>query len=161
MVEAIESCSTDKSVFWRHLKSCRSTGGSKILAIKNKKDQVIYEVNDILKVWSNHFAALGTPKDDPKYDQRNFDRVNEEVQQYNLRDDESIFTEKSISTNEVQKAINKLKMNKSCGYDGISAEHVKYGGALLVVTLTIMFNLILRFEYIPRNFGRGIQIPIF
>ena len=161
MKEAIESCSTDKSVFWRHLKRCRSSGGSKVLAIKNKKEEVVYEINDILDVWSEHFAALSTPKDDPTYDQRNFIEINEKVKHYNLSNEGSIFTDDAFSTNEVQKAISKLKKNKSCGYDGNSAEHVKYGGVLLVITITLIFNLVLKFEYIPINFRRGTQIPLF
>ena len=161
MREAIESSTTDKSVFWRHLKKCRGTAGCKILAIKNRKDEVVYEINEILDVWKIHFSNLSTPNNDPSYDKEHFDYVNERVNTLNTGNDSSAFTDKAIDTREVQKAINKLKRNKSCGYDGISAEHVKFGGPMLVITITLLFNLILTLEYVPENFRRGVQIPLF
>ena len=161
MIEAVESCSTDKTIFWRHLKKCKSTGGSRVLAIKNHKDEVVYEIKDILTVWSKHFAALSTPKSHSSYDEDHFNQTNEKVEQLDQCKDSSPFTDCPVVTKEVQKAVNKLKKNKSCGCDGISAEHVKYGGTLLIITLTLIFNLIFRFEYIPVNFRRGTQIPLF
>ena len=76
MIEAIESSSVDKAIFWQHLKRCRSPAGSRVLAIKNKRDKVVYEINEILNVWRGHFSTLSTPKDDPSYDQEHFIYVN-------------------------------------------------------------------------------------
>ena len=75
--------------------------------------------------------------------------------------DGCIFTSTPISTSKVQKAVNKLKKNKACGFDNISAEHIKYGGAMLIITITVIFNMIIKLEYIPTNFRRGTQIPLF
>ena len=161
MVEAIESSTTDKSVFWQHLKKCRGPTGCKVLAIKDANDKVVYEIKDILNIWKGHFSKLSTPKEDPKFDQDHFEQVNEKIEGLNKGVDGSIFTDVPISTREVQKAIDKLKKKKSCGFDGISAEHVKYGGVLLVITITFIFNLIWKMEYIPVNFRRGVQIPLF
>ena len=62
-----------------------------------------------------------------------------------------------FSTKEVQPAVNKLKLNKACGCDGICSEHVKFGGFMLMITLTIIFNAINKMEYVPQNFRLGIQ----
>ena len=161
MVESIESCSADKSVFWQHLKKCRNPTGSRVLAIKNKEKQVVYEIEEILRVWKNHFAALSTPKDDPLYDREYFARINKEVDGFNIMNDGCAFVDTPFNTSEVQKAVNKLKKNKACGYDCISAEHVQYGGALLIITINIVFNMIMKLEYVPINFRRGTQIPLF
>ena len=109
MIEAIESNSTDRSAFWRHLKKCRKSPGSKILAIKNKRDKVVYEVKEILEVWHDHFSLLSTPVDDKSYDSEHFNLVNKKVYDLNAQDDNSIFLEAPISTREVQKAVNRLK----------------------------------------------------
>ena len=109
MVEVIKSNSADKSVFWQHLKKCRSPAGSKILAIKNKQGQVIYEIKDILNVWKEHFAALSTPKVDSKYDQAHFEKINKVVSGYNKMEDGSVFMESPITMGEVQDAVNKMK----------------------------------------------------
>ena len=119
MIEAIESNSTDRSVFWRHLKKCCTPSGSKVLAIKNKAGKVIYEIKDILEVWKSHLVSLSTPRDDPSYDNDHFIYVNKEVDEYNKMDDGSAFSDTPYSTCEVQKAINKLHMKKAYGFDGI------------------------------------------
>ena len=75
--------------------------------------------------------------------------------------DDDPFLQTPIKRCEVQKAVNKLKKNKACGYDHISAEHIKYGGPLLITIITTIFNSINEIEYIPINFRRGIQIPLF
>ena len=161
MIEANESNSTDRNAFWRHLKKCRKPSGSKILAIKDKGDKMVYEVSEILEVWRNHFASLSTPKDDISYDKVHIDTVNKEVNELNKRDDSSVFLEHSFTTSEVQRVVNRLKSNKAGGFDGICAEHVKYGGYMLIITLTMIFNLINKWEHVPLNFKRGIQVPLF
>ena len=118
-------------------------------------------VSEILEVWRNHFASLSTPKDDISYDKVHFDTVNKEVNELNKRDDSSVFLEHSFTTSEVQRVVNRLKSNKAGGFDGICAEHVKYGGYLLIITLTMIFNLINKWEHVPLNFKRGIQVPLF
>ena len=54
-----------------------------------------------------------------------------------------------------------FKSNKSSGFDGICAEHVKYGGVILIITLTFIFNLVNKWEYVRLNFRQGIQVPLF
>ena len=62
---------------------------------------------------------------------------------------------------EVQKAIDKLHVRKGSGFDGISSEHVKFAGPDLVRILTVLYNLVVRTEYIPVNFCRGAQVPLY
>ena len=54
-----------------------------------------------------------------------------------------------------------LHKRKACGYDGISTEHLVYGGDCVVEILTLIYNHVVRLEYIPVNLRRGIQIPLF
>ena len=75
--------------------------------------------------------------------------------------DDGVFLNEPFNTREVQKAVNQLHKKKACGYDGICAEHIKYGGNLLIITLTMIFNLISKTEYVPVNFRRGTQVPLF
>ena len=80
-----------------------------------KQDKVVYGLDEILDVWKVHFSALSTPKNDPAYDCDHFDFINRKVERLNGGEDDSVFTETPISTSEVQKAMDKLKRNKSCG----------------------------------------------
>ena len=43
----------------------------------------------------------------------------------------------------------------------MSSEQIKYGGQTLAYALTIVYNRIVELEYIPVNFRRGIQVPLY
>jgi len=57
--------------------------------------------------------------------------------------------------------IDEIKHRKAPGWDNISGESIKYGKLPLTITLTKLFNLITRVEYIPIHFkiGQIITIP--
>ena len=42
-----------------------------------------------------------------------------------------------------------------------SAEHIKYGCAMLIITISVIFNMIIKLEYVPIHFRRGTQITLF
>ena len=106
-------------------------------------------------------SALQTPKDVSAYDHDHFEFINREVRNLNKIRDSSVFVDTPLSTHEVQKAVNKFKKDKACGFDCVSAKHIKYGGAMLIITITIIFNMIIKLEYIPTHFRRGTQISLF
>ena len=60
----------------------------------------------------------------------------------------------------VDNKILKLAKGKTPGFDGISAEHLKYCHPLVVLVFTKLFKLILQLEFVPSSFGYGIIIPI-
>ena len=52
-------------------------------------------------------------------------------------------------------------MGKTPGFDGITAEHIKFAGEPLIDILVIIFRAIFENEYIPTYFRRGIQVPLY
>ena len=58
-------------------------------------------------------------------------------------------------------ALNKLNSNKSPGYDGLTKEHLKAVGEPMVDFLAVILSHILESEYMPVNFRRGTQIPLY
>ena len=69
--------------------------------------------------------------------------------------------ENPFSMDEISKAIGRLHPKKASGYDGVSTEHIKYAGRSLVKVLTMLYNVIGSREYIPVNFRRGVQVPLY
>ena len=65
-----------------------------------------------------------------------------------------------ISTHDVVKASKKQKCGKAIGMDGIAMEAFIHGGHRLHVHLSMMFNMFLRFGYVPESFMRSIIIPL-
>ena len=55
----------------------------------------------------------------------------------------------------------KLKIGKGCGADKLQAEHLKYGGHIVLLWLQRIFNTIIQLEGIPPCLKLGITVPIF
>jgi hypothetical protein len=66
----------------------------------------------------------------------------------------------SFSLEEVVKQIKSLKAGKAADSDGISAEHIKYGGIELAKILQQLYNKILQVATYPTLFKLGLITPI-
>jgi hypothetical protein len=58
-----------------------------------------------------------------------------------------------ITPKEVLTAINQLKLKKASDINGLSSEHLKYGGLKLIETLVALFNKILDSAIYPDAFN--------
>ena len=63
--------------------------------------------------------------------------------------------ENDISADEVSKCIKKLKNEKSCGYDGILNEFLKTSSSTLLISVTVLFNIVLQTGKIPHAWSIG------
>ena len=161
IVNAIHASEIDKGIFWKMVK--RSRGGviSSVHAIRNQAGKVVYSADDILETWRQHFSKLCQPKDSPNFDDAHFKEVSGKVRSYNCLDDSDQFLNEPFTVRDVQCAIDKLHCRKAYGYDNVSSEQIKYGGYTLVYALTLIYNYVVELEYIPINFRRGIQVPLY
>ena len=151
----------NKDEFWKLMKRNKGKGKPTYSAVKNKDNKVVYELNDVLNVWKNHFDALSSPKDNPDFNTTNFKMVTDNVLNWTKEEGPSTFIERPFVTSEVLKVIGKLNNGKVPGHDGISSEHVKNAGDLLANFLCIIFNSCVGLEYVPCNFRKGIQVPLY
>ena len=159
--KAVQSAELDNKVFWKMLKRERDGPCAKTPSIKDPTGKVVHNVEDILQVWKNHFASLGTPATSPNFDQNHYDMVNEKINELVATRDTDDFTMNNFTYEEVAKGISTLNSGKAPGYDGMTKEHLKYAGPNMVKVLVLLFNWILLTEYIPINFRRGVQIPLY
>ena len=66
-----------------------------------------------------------------------------------------------FSEYKVKKYIRSLKNNLAAGYDGISAEHLKYAiSTRIPLMLSSMFSACLKYGILPNQFNNGILVPI-
>ena len=121
----------------------------------------MYEIDDILEVWRNHFDVLSTPKNSDKFDNRHFNTVTEAVRSWLDGDDPSEFLGPEFSVPEVADAIAKLNLGKAPGYDGVMSEHIRNAGYSICQPLCDMFNACVSKEYVPSNFRNGIHVPLY
>ena len=65
-----------------------------------------------------------------------------------------------INVELVQKCISQLKKGRAAGVDGISVEHITLAHPILVVQLTLLFNIIYTHSIVPDDFSKGLVIPL-
>ena len=61
---------------------------------------------------------------------------------------------------DVESARDKLKEGKTAGKDNISVEHLLYAHPCFLSCIKLLFNIMLKWGYVPDDFGDGILIPL-
>ena len=74
---------------------------------------------------------------------------------------EEIFLDVPFTAQEVYHAVNIMKLNKSADPDNITAEHLRYGGKMVIVWLTGLLNFVVHIVQVPACLKQGINIPIY
>ena len=91
----------------------------------------ITEESELLQAWKSHFSALSnTNITDAEVAQALQEELRRMTRESN-NNEEFIF-DIEFESEEVGKAIQHLRNGKAAGPDGVSAEHLKFGGSLLV-----------------------------
>ena len=161
ITEASTKAEINRNDFWKLMKNMKGKNQASYNAIKNKDGKVVYELDEVLEVWSEHFDKLSSPREDEHFNPLMLERINAFIETSTKMKDKSTFLDKPFTEDEVREAICKLNMGKTPGHDGITSEHVKHAGPPLVSMLCILFNMCIVSEYIPCNFRKGIQVPLY
>ena len=117
-----------------------------------------YQGEDIPSAWASYFESLATPSNQD-YDESFRQLINakyESLLELSVDD----FT--PLTEEEVDEAVQPLKLGKAAGPDGIEPEHLVFGGRSLAQHLTRLFNAILLSGHIPPVYQQGqyiIPIP--
>ena len=160
ILTASMSADCDKNYFWRLLKREKMGNKTNFTAIKNANSKAVYNLEQVLDLWADHFVLLSTPKQSTEYDEEVFKKVNSEVKELLLSDDPNEFSSDFFSTKEICECIKKLNANKSPWLDGITKEHLIPAGEMLPRLLMFGLKWIFLTEYVPTNFRTGVQVPL-
>ena len=159
--EVVRSAEINKNHFWNLLKKERKGDKVTISTIKNLSGKVVSDPVLILEVWRRHFDNLSTPKMSPQYDNDHYEYVREQVKTWYQNEEEEKFLLEPFNISDIEKGINTLHKGKTPGHDLITRENLDEAGPKLKEILVVILNLVVRLEYIPVNFRRGIQIPLY
>ena len=77
-----------------------------------------------------------------------------------LNDCSSEYSAISISVDDVSNSIKHVKLGKSCGADGLSAQHFIYAGNYVKVYLSILFNYFIIHCHLTDGFMKSAIIPL-
>ena len=161
VLDAVKSAEFNRNSFWRLIRTARKNQIDGVNAVRRPDKTVVHDLDEVLQVWANHFATIGTPKKANHYDDAHFRSVSERVARYNEMDDDDLFLNTPFTVDEVIKAIRTLHLGKAPGFDYIMTEHLVYAGPAMADFLCILYNAILNTEYIPTCFRRGVQVPLY
>ena len=127
-------------------------------------DNVYSDENGIANAFSLYYENLYKDTNSQEYD-REFktksERQFETLFTNSLNDGRNTYMESQVEVDEVAKAVKELKKCKAPGYDNILNEHIFHGGPVLLQVISKLFTNIIRFEYIPSGWHRGLKIPIY
>ena len=79
----------------------------------------------------------------------------------NSLDNEDYLLDVPFVSEEVDGVLNKLKLGKAAGHDGLRAEHLKYGRPMLRDWILQVCNAIVYVESIPNSLKTGIITPVY
>ena len=128
--------------FWKEIRNINNSGKTYLPS----SVEGITGNDNIAEMWRKHFAEL-------------FNCVNDD----GARPDYSgqLYSgDTVVAVDEVQSAINRLDVNKSCGADGISAEHLKYCSKRLITLLAMCFTGLFTHGVLPDSMLSIILVPV-
>ena len=106
--------------------------------------------DDITNIWKDHFEGL-----------LNSAKPNSSTNHVNsVLANISGCDQITVTPQMVSSAIQKLKTGKSCGNDGLAAEHYKHADARLSVLLSIFYTCTISHGYLPDDFMKTVIVPL-
>ena len=79
---------------------------------------------------------------------------------FQMYTDYAVNCKANVSVKLVDKCISGIKRGKAAGLDGLIIEHILYSLPVLVVHLSVLFNILLAYGVVPDAFGHGVIIPL-
>ena len=135
----------DSASFWKHTKAKRNRS----VPLASNVDGYVGN-RDIANMWQQHYSALLNSVSNPAKRTEVNDLINSGQGLCAL----------AISPAQVSDSMKALKLGKSCGSDGIAAEHFKFANKSICVYLSILFTSFLVHGYLPANFMKSALVPI-
>lgn len=132
----------DINAFWREIKNMNNNN----VPLPNSIDDAVGE-HDIAVQWRNHYMSIFNCIEGLSNDNRPYD--------LNFTYDD-VF----VSPAEVESAIKKLADNKSCGADGIYAEHLKYATKSVLGALCRCMTSMFIHGALPESMISVVLVPV-
>ena len=147
-----ESLETDQKLAWILINSRKQRKSNNVILKSNGK---VIELKDVCNEFAKHFEKVAKIPCSAADDSDIVEKVSLIRQKCN---NDMI---RLVKPSELSKILIKLPNKKASGLDGISYEHLKYGGRLLEQHLCNFFNLIFDKCTVPKAWKTSIIIPLY
>ena len=114
----------------------------------------------LLNLWANHFKVLVRShlQEDLENSGERMRKTEELESLFHLN--EEFLLNVPFTSDEVTRAVHKLKRRKSPEPDGLMAEHLKAGGDVVICWLRNIANAVIEVEAIPKVMIRGVVVQV-
>jgi exonuclease III len=136
----------DYGKFWKEIKKVNNAKTTKFA----NSVAGCHGDEDITEMWKLHFHNLYNSVSDKQHKERFFNRV-ESLGDYELC---------NFNVSDILYAIGRQKRGKATGSDGIAMEALMFGGFRVLTHLSLLFNLFVKYSYVPKPFMQCIIIPL-
>ena len=119
----------------------------------NKNNGGTNNVEEICSGFKNYFAkCFVNSNDNVNLKNKFLDDFEKYFSSEKWGDDDVVI----LSILDIQLALNNLKCGKAAGSNGLTAKHLKYGGARMIEVIVWLVNMCVKHGYVPNDFGRGV-----
>jgi len=146
-------CHKDNTSFWKAWRKRFCMSNLKPISQLNGK----CGEENILNEFTNHFQEVSQPN---TADADSAYKVKVETYLSSTSRSCTHSSQPIVDIATVQNCISNLNRHKAAGHDGISNEHIIFGGANLSVHICLLFNAMLRHSFVPDDFRFGIIKPL-
>ena len=116
--------------------------------------------DDLVGAWANHFSSLFKSRLSSEDGLQKLDKKMDDLATASISNKENIL-DVPFTLEEVVCAMNMLKPGKAWSSEGISAQHLKWGGDSLYLWFLGIVNTILEMDEIPSTFKLGSIYPVY
>jgi len=137
--------------FWKSWKTKLKNGSNDVISVAGQSDP-----DEVVTVFRDSCASIYV---DSSSDLNSVSEFNKLYSTY-VPDLEINKPLCCIDVENLLQAVNAFKLNKSCGADGISAEHLIYAPSSILIHFKLLFTMIINHSYVPNALVSGIIVPI-
>ncbi|XP_063427215.1 uncharacterized protein LOC134710750 [Mytilus trossulus] len=147
----------DKQKFFKLIRKQRQNGNTFIndLHVENE----IFERNDILKGWNQHFSKLAIPSEHPDFNYQHLALC--QMDNISIKRISEHYATRYVDLDTIEKAIKSINKGKAEDVFGISIENVLYAGQQFKLFLHKLINRMIEDKVLPDIIKTGLLSPVF
>lgn len=156
-----ETAEVDLDYFWRYMRKKRKLAHA-IVSELEYNGKVLRQPIDIANAWANYFSDLYEPLENSEFDSAHYDKVRSDLAHFvnDSYGNNCPIMDAPVELQEVIDAAYKFKLGKAGGVDGLTNEHIKYGGYAFMKYICAFFNKLRKSEDMPKNMKEGLMITL-
>ena len=154
-----DASSSDQKLFHQLIRRQRKSKTDQSLTLKHN-GKLVSDQEELLTLWMAHFEHLGTPLENPEFDDDHLDLMRSDVSVIEQRCVLDTTPPAPVTAKEVLSALNRLNNGKAADEHGLISEHLKSARSVLLPHLVNLLNAIFTTRHVPDSFKTGIIIPV-